>query len=47
MYITGKIKLTGPEDNFTISNEDDSLYLRGRTGEHNDVVAKKKIRVSD
>ena len=32
---------------FTMSNRENSLYLRGRTGDNNDVVVRSKPNVSD
>ena len=32
---------------FTMSNKENSLYLKGRTGDNNDVVVRSKITVSD
>ena len=32
---------------FTMSNKENSLYLKGRRGDNNDVVVRSKITVSD
>ena len=43
----GIINFTGPETNFTMSNRENSLYLRGRRGDNNDVVVRSNVTVSD
>ena len=46
---TGKINFTGDlTSKFTMSNEENSLYLRGRTrNDRMDVVVRSQINVSD
>ena len=45
---TGKINFTGGLAKFTMSNEKNSLYLRGRTRDDRmDVVVRPQINVSD
>ena len=44
MFI-GIINFNGPDDNFTMSNTDDSLYLRARP-QQQDVVSRVQPNVS-
>ena len=42
LFTLEEINFTGPDNNFTMSNSDDSLYLKGRTGNKKDVVVKEE-----